>query len=745
MEALTGTVKSVAGPFANGFCILSVNPFGNGGNGKDNSVSVVGILKDFQPGDTVTFQGLWKQHQKFGKQFAAAFATIEVPRDIAALRDYLERTFHWIGPVLAGKLVEKFGERLFEVMENSYQELAEVPGITAKRAEEIHKECIDVKGDRENDLWFAAHHISLNMRDRLILEYGSKKEAIAAIQENPYNLADEVWGIGFKKADAIALSIGIARDSAIRIGACLRWVLSEATNEGHTFLPREELITRCCNFLLCGPELVESAIKDSLNSEKIILHNHDGEDDIYHAGLYHCEREISIKLRALAGTYHAQILSDLTESEIMELDSDQRHALDLALSSKIVVITGGPGVGKTYVINRIIRALGERKIELAAPTGKAAKRIAEMTGREARTIHRLLEFLPQLGGFSRNNDNPLNCDTLIIDETSMIDISLMHALMNAITTDTQLIFVGDVDQLPSVGAGKILADMIESGTIPVAHLHILHRQAAESLININAQRINSGKHIELKSMRNDFWFVPEEDPNKIPEQIVSIIQSIPNNFYIQEGCLEMVRSGNDASDNIAENIKRFSFDDIQVLCPQKRGPIGTEYLNEMLRPVLNPGGRKLVGTQYQTGDRVIQTKNNYDLEIFNGDIGTVEDSDKEYIYIAFDDLRGKRTVNYPMIDTANLKLAYALTIHKSQGSEFPVVVIPIHATNYIMLKRNLIYTAITRGKKLVILIGSMKAVNIAIRTLDSSKRYSNLGKWLKDGKIGLGTESDISN
>ncbi|MCE5334235.1 MAG: ATP-dependent RecD-like DNA helicase, partial [Desulfobacteraceae bacterium] len=701
---------------------------GNGNKPKD-SVSVVGLLKDFQAGDVATFQGLWKSHPKYGKQFAAANAVIEVPREEGALRDYLDRSFSWIGPVLAGKLVEKFGDRLFDVMEKYPQELAAIPGITPKRAMEIHEEYLKVKCDREDDLWFSRHHITLNMRNRLVDVYGSKADVIKTIESNPYVLSDEVWGIGFKKADAIALSIGIARDSSVRAGACLRWVLHEAANEGHCFLPEPELIERCCSFLVCEQSLVERAVEDCLKSEKMIAVDADGTRQIYNAELYEAEMQIAVKLRVLAGSHHAQIMSDLTAEEIKELDPDQQKALELALSSKIMVITGGPGVGKTYVINRIIRALGDRTIELAAPTGKAAKRMSEMTGREARTIHRLLMYSPMDGGFLCNKYNPLDCETLIIDETSMIDVSLMCHLLEAITTKTQVIFVGDVDQLPSVGAGRVLADMIESSVIPVSRLQTLHRQAGESLININAQRINHGHRLELQSMRNDFWFVSEEDPNRIPGQIVQIIQKVPRNFYLEDGTLEMAREGDPIPD--PNSIKLLSMNDIQVLCPQKRGPIGTDYLNEVLRPILNPIGKKLPGTQFISGDRVIQMTNDYKLEIFNGDIGIVEDSDEEYLFIQFDDLKGKKTVSYPRTETGSLKLAYALTIHKSQGSEFPVVVIPIHTTNYMMLRRNLIYTGITRGKKLVILVGSMKAVTLAIRTLDSTTRYSNLGKWLK--------------
>jgi exodeoxyribonuclease V alpha subunit len=407
-------------------------------------------------------------------------------------------------------------------------------------------------------------------------------------------------------------------------------------------------------------------------------------------------------------------MSELTKDEIAELDEDQQAALALALESKIVIITGGPGVGKTHTTNTIIRALGKRSIELACPTGKAAKRLSEMTGREARTIHRLLEFSPILGGFTRNRDNPLDYDTLIIDETSMIDVPLMHSLMDALTLNTQVIFVGDHNQLPSVGPGRVLADMIESGIVPVAYLKTLHRQAAKSRININAQKVNAGAKLipadfsEPADSEGDFWFVPEGVAEAIPALVTKIIQAIPGQFG-------------------------FSFENIQVLCPQRRGPIGTQSMNEILRPVLNPKGEKLSGSSFQSGDRVIQTRNNYDLGVFNGDIGAVASADRDYLYLNFEDLKGKREVAYPLSDIGDLQLAYALTVHKFQGSENPVIIIPVHTTNYLMLQRNLLYTGITRGKKLVILVGTLKAVNLAIKTVDSSQRYSNLQKWLKGG------------
>lgn len=708
METLAGQITDIRGPYRDNWCILTVKPEGNKSS---DLINVTGSLANFQPGDVCTFEGRWKTSQKYGKQFAAEVAVLTVPRDKDGMRLYLTRSFKWIGPVLAGKLIEVYGENLFSIIENSPESLTKVNGITPDRAKEIHEEYLKVKEDRSYDLWFAKNHISLNMQNRLVERYGDKETVIKKIKVNPYLLADEVYGVGFKKADFIALSIGIGRDSAVRVGACLRWILNEATNEGHCYLPQAELIQRCMEYVSSDYSKVFDSLTDAFRSGKMLF----VDGHIYSSNIYTCETEIAQKLRALASAHHSEIMSELDASETMELDVDQQKALFLALSSKIVIITGGPGCGKTFTINRIIRALGSRRIALAAPTGKAAKRVSEMTNRSASTIHRLLEFSPMSGGFMRGEDNPLSCDTLIIDETSMIDVPLMAALLRATTLDHQIILVGDYNQLPSVGPGRILADMIDSGIIPVARLHTLHRQAARSLINLNAQKINAGKKLTKEDFcppadsTGDFWFCSEESAEDIPALIIKAICAIPKQFG-------------------------YGFDDIQVLCPQKKGPVGSFHLNEVIRPVLNPAGQKLPGATFLSGDRVIQMHNNYDLNIFNGDIGTVQSADKDYLFIEFEDLQGRRVVRYPLSDLADLQLAYALTIHKSQGSEFPVVVMPIHTTNYMMLKRNLIYTGITRGKKLVVLVGTFKALNLAIKTLDSSERYTNLKKWLVEGE-----------
>ncbi|MGC8495057.1 MAG: AAA family ATPase [Syntrophobacteraceae bacterium] len=742
METISGKIISMRGPYNDGWCIANVS------SDSPTPETVVGALAEFQPGDRVTFEGAFRTHPKYGRQFAAANAVLDVPRDTAGIQEYLHRSFRWIGPVLAERLTSTFGEDLFTVMESTPERLASIPGITSERASQIHEEYLAVKSDREDDLWFSRHHITLSTKSRLVDAYGSKADAIRHIRQNPYLLADEVFGIGFKKADAIALSIGISRDSAVRAGACLRFVLSEAASEGHTYLPVPDLAARVLEMIGSNNDaLVHDAITDGLRSGKITSHPNPGEEHIYQSHLYNAEQAIAAKLRALASVPHAQLMSELTYSDIGSLDPDQTKALELSLTSKILIITGGPGTGKTYTINQIIRALSSPpapagggqpvsgdtpQIELAAPTGKAAKRMSEMTGREARTIHRLLEFNPAYGGFTRNANDPLDCDTLILDETSMIDVPLMASLLDAITPSTQLIFVGDVDQLPSVGPGSVLRDMIDSGILPVARLDTLHRQAAQSLINRNAQSIRYGEKPDLHRT-GDFVFVPEGSAEKIPDRILQVISAIPENFCLYNGLLFQRQPSDDALPPEGSPVRYFTPSDIQVLCPQKRSPVGVDNLNKILRPVLNPTGAELAGTSFLSGDRVIQTKNNYSLEIYNGDIGTVTGSSSHYLYIDFEDLKGTRSIEYPKEDQKELQLAFALTIHKSQGSEFPIVIIPVHTTNYLMLQRNLIYTGITRGKKLVVLVGSTKALNLAIKTVDSTKRFTNLKMWLKEG------------
>ena len=698
MEAVKGVLKSLSPPFNGGWRFGSLEP----------DISIVGFIGDQRAGDLLVCTGAWKHHAKYGKQFQVETVEVEVPKDVMGIRNYLDRHLKFVGPITAGKLVDAFGEDLFKVIESDPEALVKIPGITPTRASEIQKEYMEIKQDQEHDVFFASNGITLNLRNRLVVRYGTKAKAIQVVKDNPYLLADQVFGVGFKKADAIAQQMGIKKESRRRANAGISWLLGEASDgEGHCYLPYSELMKRAREILGTPDAVIDHAVRNGVEEGRLIATNL---GNIYHRDLWKAERAVADKLRQLASSPHDAVMHNLTGEDLAELDPDQQAALKHALSHKVSVITGGPGTGKTHTLKQILAALGrDREVELASPTGKAAKRMMEATGRNARTIHRLLGYSPQANRFTIDADNPIEADMVVIDESSMIDIKLMQSLLSAVNGRTSILFVGDADQLPSVGAGRVLSDMIESGAIPVSRLTILHRQARDSLINRNAQRINAGHKIELAEEGSDLQFFPEEEADRIPETIVRAIQRIPARFGIPS-------------------------DGIQVLCPQKRSVIGTENLNKILQPILNPTAAtgKLENTQFLKGDRVIQTRNNYDLEIFNGDIGTVMGSDKEHLIISFEDIAGRRTVYYPRLNENELSLAYALTIHKSQGSEFPCVIVPVHHCNHIMLKKNLIYTGITRGKKLVILIGQMKAINHAIRTLDGSKRYSNLANLIRE-------------
>lgn len=740
METLQATVRSLRGPYQNGWMIAEVEP----------EAKVVGVLGGIHPGDCCRFEGTWTNHAKFGRQFKAETVVVELPKDVQGIRDYLSRYFPWIGKTIGKKLIEKFGQELFKIVETNHERLVEISGITTDRAREIHETYLEIKGERDSDIWFAAHGITTNLARRLLEKYASKSEAIDAIKRNPYELADEIWGVGFKRADEIAMRMGVEKTSRFRIEAGIVWTLkSSGEDKGHCYLPEDELIRESVRTLEVNYGLVKESMAELVAQEKLVWN----EAGIYLLDLKTAEDRVADILARMMTEPHEPIMHDLTEKELEELDADQLKALELSLRHKISIITGGPGTGKSYTIERIIRALGltgekSETLRLAAPTGKAAKRMMELTGYEAKTIHRLLEYSPIRNAFGRNAKRQIKyaetydedektiggepVKAIVIDETSMLDIRLMRSLVEAIHPETQVIFVGDVDQLPSVGPGVVLKDMIDAG-IPTSRLRTLHRQAAESKINLAAQKINRGEKLTSDDFGKDFWFIPvepqtkpEDEAKQIPELIKQAIPAIMKNLTWKD------KQGEEHP---------FTLTDIQVLCPMKKGFAGTNFLNQELRPLFNPDGQKISGTEFQTGDRVIQTRNNYALEIFNGDIGKVQSktTTQDYLDILFDDVQGKRMVPYPIDDLRDLQPAYALTIHKSQGSEFPCVIIPIHTTNFIMLKRNLLYTAITRGKKLVVLVGSMKSVNMAVKTVDSAKRYSGLGKKIQKF-LGTGDE-----
>ena len=719
----------------------SLGPIYNGGwriGQISGGRKIVGTLPlDLQVGDICTFRGHWVVNPKYGQQFQVQSVIGEAPQGAVGLKNYLAKHFNWIGPVVANEMIREFGDSLFDVIENAPGKLVKIRGITEARAKEIHLQCRMKKGDRECDLFFASHGITAGMVNRLLEVYRDKSHAVQKIKENPYILAETVHGIGFKTADAIAMSMGIEPNDPFRIRAGVIWCLkSAATGEGHVCLQFGDLIRRACDVLEVSAESVRRTIEQGIKIGLIV------QDDgwLYYRHYYELEAVVAHKLRSMVASKFAPLKCH-PECKLEELGEDQVRGLEYALENRLVIITGGPGTGKTFLIKAILAAMGpDRRVALAAPTGKAAKRMTEATSFMATTIHRLLKYT-MVGGFptfQHNATTPLPHDTVIIDESSMIDIDLMAALIDAIGPRTQVIFVGDVDQLPSVGPGRVFASMIDSETIPVARLTVIRRQKEGSRINLNAQRINAGEDIEVLPDHKvtDFWFIPEEDPLKIKDIVVKVCSRLPEQIPKFQ--------------NESEVFKDLSISSsaIQVLCPQKKGPIGTIELNSALSVVLNPGGRELRNKSgaplpFRTGDRVIQTKNDYTLEIFNGDIGTVIDvstEDQNFLKVAFDDVNGVNVVGIDILSKLeNLQLAYALTVHKSQGSEFPVVVMPIHTTNHIMLKRNLFYTAVTRGKRLVILVGTAKAYRTALRTLDSTLRGSNLAHFIREGEGQLET------
>jgi exodeoxyribonuclease V alpha subunit len=541
--------------------------------------------------------------------------------------------------------------------------------------------------------------------------------------ENPYRLARDIRGIGFKTADAIAMKLGVEKTAMIRVRAGISYALTEAMDDGHCGLPTADLVPLAEKLLEVGAGLIRTALDLELADGTVIADSLGETDCIFLASLYRAEQAIAEKLLALSraklpwGSINADKALPWIEQRIgIKLAPSQEAAVRLAIASKVLVITGGPGVGKTTIVNAILRILAAKtvKLLLCAPTGRAAKRLSETTGQEAKTIHRLLEVDPKGGGFKRNTENPLDCDLLVVDEMSMVDVMLMHALLKAVPESAALLVVGDVDQLPSVGPGQILADMITSGAVPVVRLTEVFRQAAQSRIITSAHRINQGSIPDLGKPEgdSDFYFVQADDPETAVPLIIELVKTrIPHRFG-----LDPIR-------------------DIQVLCPMNRGGVGARSLNIELQAALNPAGERKVerfGWTFAPGDKVMQIENDYDKEVYNGDIGYIDDVDPEAgeLTASFDG----RAVTYGFGELDTLVPAYAATIHKSQGSEYPAVVIPVMTQHYTMLQRNLLYTGVTRGKKLVVLVGQKKAVAIAVRSISGRRRWSKLAEWLRSGR-----------
>ena len=750
----------------NGWSVLRVSV-----KGYKDLVTLVGNFCDIKVGATLMVDGEWRVDPKFGKQIKAESWTEEMPSSIVGIEKYLgSGLIKGIGPVYAKKIVAKFGEETLQVIEEDIQRLGEVDGIGKKRIDLIAKSWEKQKDIKDIMIFLQGNGVSSAYATKIYKTYG--KESIQKVQENPYRLADDIWGIGFKTADSIAKNMGYADNDIRRCKSGIIYSLNQLANEGHVFAMREQLIKDANERLglnpndassnqdptstplqenssmnspisdysasepsseqkaISGMQLeqmvaepapqmrppVEQALEEMISSDDLKVED----ESIYLPPFYYSEIGVAKKLLELnaaktdGNLFESQgkgkvDMAAIEKQSGIEYDEVQRAAITMAAESKVMVLTGGPGTGKTTTTQGIIAAwkTAGLSILLAAPTGRAAKRMSEATGMEAKTIHRLLEFNPA-DGFKHNEENPLEGDALIVDECSMIDIILMYNLLKAIPLTMRLVLVGDIDQLPSVGAGNVLRDIIESGVIPVTRLTRIFRQAQSSRIVMNAHAINRGCFPDISNGKEtDFFFIRCEEPKDAVPQIVNLVKNRLPKAY-----------GRPVSD-------------VQVLTPMRRSYCGSDNLNIELQRALNPMGMSLMygGTTYRTGDRVMQIRNNYDKDVYNGDIGCIMDVDAEEgeLLVSF----GEKEVSYEKSELDELVLAYATTIHKSQGSEYPIVVIPVFYSFFTLLQRNLIYTAITRAKKICVLIGQVKALGYAVKNLTMEQRNTKLKERLR--------------
>ncbi|MDR2794222.1 MAG: ATP-dependent RecD-like DNA helicase [Holosporaceae bacterium] len=699
----------------NDYVVAKVKVYGHA-----DLVTIVGNIPSPTPGEILDMSGEWTNHPKFGAQFKSVFCKCSVPASVAGIERYLgSELIKGIGPVMAKRIVKMFGEKTLEVIEESVEKLLAVEGIGKLRVGMIGKVWLEQKEIRSVMVFLQSHGVSSAYASKIYKRYGN--ESIAVVKENPYRLAHDIFGIGFLTADRIAQKLGFDEKSPLRAEAGVIFKLHELTDEGHIYYPREELISQVKEMLQADESVLEIAMQSLLAENKIVIENlkSDGAEirGVFLSGYHFAEVQVSKKLREIRDSQKniKEICQDAALGYVQKklsisLAAKQMEAVKAAVTNKLLVVTGAPGTGKTTIIRAILEiyALVTDKILLAAPTGRAAKRMSEATSREAKTIHRLLEFDPVKGAFKHNENYLLNCDLLVLDEASMIDTLLMHHLLKAIPKHATLIIVGDINQLPSVGAGNVLKDTINSNAFTVVELNEIFRQAQESEIIMNAHRIIGGQYPKIDNADStDFYFINEDEPEKVLDKIILMIRErIP---------------------------KKFGYDPlngIQVLTPMNRGIVGTAKLNEALQEALNPNEFEITrgGGRYRVGDKVMQIKNNYDTNVFNGDIGIISaiDSENQTVTVNVDG----NDVIYDYSDLDELVLAYAVSIHKSQGSEYLAVVIPLVMAHYMMLQRNLLYTAITRGKKLVIIIGSKKALAMAVKNNKIASRYTRLKQRL---------------
>lgn len=721
-EQLAGSVERVTfHSEETGFCVLRVKV-----RGHRDLETVVGTAPSITPGEYVECEGSWVTDRTHGLQFKTVHLRVVPPTTLEGIEKYLgSGMVKGIGPHFAKKLVGAFGEQVFEVIEQTPERMTELEGIGPKRKKRVVEAWAEQKVIRSIMVFLHSHGVGTARAVRIYKTYGD--DAIAKVRENPYRLALDIHGIGFKTADALAQRLGIPKDAVIRAQAGVRHVLQEFADDGHCAVIQAELVDTATTMLEIPVSIIEHAIELELQEENLIAESIDGKSCLFLTPLYRAEVSVASSLmRLLEGALPWGQIDPAVAIPWVEKKTDrilspsQRDAVAQVLTSKVTVITGGPGVGKTTIVMSILKALQAKRMRvlLCAPTGRAAKRLTESTGVEAKTIHRLLAFDPKGHGFTHGQTNPLAADLVVVDEVSMVDVVLMHQLLRAIPDQAAVLLVGDVDQLPSVGPGSVLSDIITSGHIPTVTLTEIFRQAATSQIIVNAHRINQGKmpvesdDTESDQTVRDFYIIPAETPEEIQDKLLRVVtERIPERFG-----LHPIR-------------------DVQVLTPMNRGSLGVRALNVALQQALNPDATPQItrfGWTYAPGDKVIQTVNNYDKDVFNGDIGHVERVDTEdgVITLNFDG----REVAYELGELDEVALAYTATVHKSQGSEYPAIVIPMATQHYPMLERNLLYTGVTRGKQLVVIIGQPKALAIAVRTIKSMRRLTNLAKRLRQGE-----------
>ncbi|WP_418919970.1 ATP-dependent RecD-like DNA helicase [Alistipes putredinis] len=688
----------------NGYSVLKVKV-----KGYNDLVTLVGNLLEVPVGSVLLCRGEWKVDKRYGSQFVAATWEETMPATVYGIEKYLgSGLVKGIGPRFARAIVQRFGTETIDIIETEIERLYEVPNIGRKRVAKIRESWEKQKDIKNVMLFLQGSGVSTAYAAKIYREYG--KESIDKVRENPYRLADDIWGIGFKTADGIAAKMGYEKEDPRRCRSGILYTLGQLSDEGHVYAGEEQLVKTAGQLLEAGETAIRDTLAGMLQAEDLIL----DKEAIYLPPFYHAECGTSRRLRDLAESTGRSLFdglfdpSSLTAETGIEYDEVQLAAIRQAVTSKVMVLTGGPGTGKTTTTQGIIAALKKAglRVLLAAPTGRAAKRMSEATGMEAKTIHRLLEYNPQ-DGYKRNDENPLEGDALIVDECSMIDILLMNNLLKAVPVGMRLVFVGDIDQLPSVGAGNVLRDIIDSQRIPVVRLVCIFRQAQKSRIVMNAHAINQGRFPDTSNGRDtDFFFMREDDPERAAETIVRLVKERLPRAY------------------------RESPDRIQVLTPMQRGVVGAANLNLLLQQALNPSGPSLGrgGYTYRQGDRVMQLRNNYAKEVFNGDLGYIREVDTEERMLTVD-FDGKK-VEYDVTELDELTLAYATTIHKAQGSEYPIVVMPVLMTHFVMLQRNLIYTGITRAKKICVLLGAAKALAYAVRNVSVLKRNTRLKERL---------------